>query len=146
MEQALKQYSKKSTTIGQMREDIVDFKSPTYVACVDPPFKASFFISNGVNKTNGAEKYFWKVPMNQKFLENTTYSAMDIYMNMSYQLGLDWKINLMYLNGLVYASIFLTKSSLFKHTVFPHIRPAGTIFSFHFYSKVTVHKAKGHST
>ena len=24
-------------------------------------------------------------------------------------------------------------------TVFPHIRPAGTIFSFHFYSKVTVH-------
>jgi len=32
------------------------------------------------------------------------------------------------------------------HTVFPHIRPAGTIFSFHFSSKGTVHKAEGHST
>ena len=30
-------------------------------------------------------------------------------------------------------------------TVLPDIRPAGIIFSFDFYSKVTVHKAKGHS-
>ena len=29
------------------------------------------------------------------------------------------------------------------HTVFPHIRPAGIIFSFHFHSKVTVQKTKG---
>ena len=28
-------------------------------------------------------------------------------------------------------------------TIFPHIRPAGTICSFHFYSKVTVHKCAG---
>ena len=40
----------------------------------------------------------------------------------------------------------LIQASLDVCTVFPHIRPAGTIFSFHFYSKVTVHKAKGHST
>ena len=31
-------------------------------------------------------------------------------------------------------------------TVFPHIRPAGIIFLIVYYSKVTVHKAKGHST
>ena len=31
-------------------------------------------------------------------------------------------------------------------TVIHHLRPAGIIFSFHFYSKVTEHKAKGHST
>ena len=108
MEKALKQYSKKSTTIGQMREDIVDFKSPTYVACADPPFKASFFISNGVNETNGAEKYFWNLSLHRKFLENTSYSAMDIYMNMTYQLGSDWNIKLFSPNGLVYTSIFST--------------------------------------
>ena len=79
MEPALGQYAKKSTTIGQIRQDIVDFKSPIFVACTDPPFKGSFFRNNGVNETNGAEKYFWTVPLHQKFLENTTYSAMDIY-------------------------------------------------------------------
>ena len=100
MEQALEQYGKKSTTIGQMRQNIDEFKSPIYVACVDPPFKASFFKNNGVNETSGAVKYFWAVlPKYQKFLENTSYSAMDIYMNMTYQLGSDWNINLMYLNG-----------------------------------------------
>ena len=115
MEQALEQYGKKSTTIGQMRQNITEFKSPIYVACVDPPFKASFFRNNGVNETSGAVKYFWMQNYWKKLLENTTYSALDIYMNMTYQLGSDWNINLVYLNGLVYASIFLMKSSLSKN-------------------------------
>ena len=112
MQQALEQYGKKSTTIGQMREDIDDFKSPIYVACVDPPFKASFFRNNGVNETSGAVKYFWSVlQLYEKLLENTSYPAMDIYMNMTFQLGTDWNIYLVYsngslLNGLVYASTF----------------------------------------
>ena len=103
MEEALMQYAKKSTTIGQMRQNIDEFKSPIYVACVDPPFKESFFRNNGVSETSGAIKYFWQLSGYQKLLENTTYSAMDIYMNMTYQLGSDWDINLIYLNGLVYA-------------------------------------------
>ena len=116
MEQALEQYGKKSTTIGQMRQNIniSDFNSPIYVACVDPPFKESFFINNGVSETSGATKYFWMIPGYQKLLENTTYSAMDIYMNMTYQLGSDWDINLVYINGLVYAPILLKKSILSK--------------------------------
>ena len=114
MEQALEQYGKKSTTIGQMRQNISDFKSPIYVACVDPPFKKSFFRNNGVSETSGAIKYFWMFSPYQKLLENTTYSAMDNYMNMTYQLGSDWNINLLYLNGLVYASIFLTKKYFIK--------------------------------
>ena len=32
------------------------------------------------------------------------------------------------------------------HTVYSHIKPTGIIFSMAFYSKVTVHKAKGQST
>ena len=64
MEQALEQYGKKSTTIGQMRQNIniSDFNSPIYVTCVDPPFKESFFINNGVSETSGATKYFWMIP------------------------------------------------------------------------------------
>ena len=124
MEEALEQYGKKSTTIGQMREDIDDFKSPIYVACVDPPFKASFFRNNGVNETTGAVKYFWSVlPMYQKLLENTSYSAMDLYMNMTFQLGSDWNIYLVYsngsfLNGLVYASTFFLFYSV-SHIITP---------------------------
>ena len=110
MEQALEQYGKKSTTIGQMRQNITEFKSPIYVACVDPPFKASFFRNNGVNETSGAVKYFWMQNYWKKLLENTTYSALDIYMNMTYQLGSDWNINMIIPNGLVYISIFLTVS------------------------------------
>ena len=94
MEEALEQYGKKSTTIAQMRQDMDEIKSPIYVACPDPPFKASFFKNNGVNETSGAVKYFWLFPDFQKLLENTTYSAMDIYMNMAYQLGSDWHINI----------------------------------------------------
>ena len=107
MEEALEQYGKKSTTIGQMRQNIDEFKSPIYVACVDPPFKASFFKNNGVNESIGGVKYFWMVKAYQKWLENTTKSAMDIYVDMTYQLGLDWDISLIYQNGLVFVSIFL---------------------------------------
>ena len=32
----------------------------------------------------------------------------------------------------------------FKITLLSHVRPAGTILSFHFYSKVTVHKVTAH--
>ena len=113
MQQALEQYGKKSTTIGQLQENIDDFKSPMYVACVDPPFKASFFINNGVNETSGPVKYFWLVlQAYQKLLENTKYSALENYMNMTYHLGSDWNINLISDNGLVYISIFLTNSLL----------------------------------
>ena len=115
MEQALEQYGKKSTTIGQMRQNITEFKSPIYVACVDSPFKASFFRNNGVNDTSGAVKYFWMVLQNyEKLLEKTTYSAMDIYMNMTYQLGSDWNINMIFPNGLVYMSIFLKARFIWK--------------------------------
>ena len=108
MEEALEQYGKKSTTIGQMRQDIDEIKSPIYVACPDPPFKTSFFKNIGVNETSGAVRYFWMVlPVYKKLLENTTYSAMDIYMNMAYQLGSDWNISLIFPNGLVYMSYFL---------------------------------------
>ena len=99
MEPALDQYGKKSTTIAQRREEIDVFESPIFVACPDPPFKKSFFRKNGVNKSSGAEKYFWTLPLYQNILGETTSSAMDLFMNMTYRLGTDWQISIFYQLG-----------------------------------------------
>ena len=77
------------------------FKSPVFVACPDPPFKASFFRANGVNETSGAVKYFWIHPKYKNLLKNNTSIAMDIFMNMTYQLGSEWQIYLGDMNGQV---------------------------------------------
>ena len=92
MEPALKQYAKKSKTIAQKREIIQQPESPVLVFCPDPPFKKSFFDQFGKNKTLGMDKYFWA--WNWQMLENSPSTANDIYMNMSYQLGIDWNISL----------------------------------------------------
>ena len=94
MEPALKTFGKKSTTISQKRENISQPVSPVLVFCPDPPFKKSYFKQFGKNKTVGAERYFWITPTSWKMVENYPSTAMDIYMNMSYQLGLDWNISL----------------------------------------------------
>ena len=92
MEPALTQYDKKDKTIAQKRENIAHPESPVLVLCPDPPFKASFFEQFGLKKNPGAEKYFWATSIH--WPENYTSTAMDFYMNMSYQLGKDWNISL----------------------------------------------------
>ena len=97
MEPALKQYHKKDKTIAQKRENIAHPESPVLVLCPDPPFKASFFEQFGENKTPGSEKYFWVASPHWQTVENYTSTgstAMDVYMDMSYQLGTDWNISL----------------------------------------------------
>ena len=94
MDKAVRNYAKGSTTIVQRQEEILDSnsKSPVFVLCVDPPFKTSFFRDLGINKTNGAEKYFWAHPMYENIFENRTFHAMDIYTDMSYHLEDDLNI------------------------------------------------------
>ena len=46
MEKAVENYMKKSTTIVERQEDIIEMKSPVFVLCPDPPFKTSFFRHN----------------------------------------------------------------------------------------------------
>ena len=104
-EPAIKQYDKKDKTIAQKREKITQPESPVLVLCPDPPFKASFFEQFGENKTTGSEKYFWAADMHWPMVENHTSTgstAMDVYMNMSYQLGKDWNISLPRRYSLVY--------------------------------------------
>ena len=93
MEPALKQYHKKSKTIAQKRENIAQPESPILVLCPDPPFKKSFFERFGEKKDPGAEKFFWVVSSHWQMVEDYNSTAMDVYMNMSYQLGLDWNIS-----------------------------------------------------
>ena len=103
LEPALNQYSKKDKTIAQKREDVTHPESPVLVLCPDPPFKKSYFKQFGKNKTVGAERYFWiQGPTSWKMVENYPSTAMDIYMNMSYQLGLDWNISLYNLEKYVF--------------------------------------------
>ena len=52
--------------------------------------------------TGGGEKYFWELPIYQKWFKNATSSAVDIFMNMTYRLGTDWQMYLFYEQGLVY--------------------------------------------
>ena len=94
MEPALKTYGKKSTTISQKSENLTQLDLPVLVLCPDPPFKKSFFKQFGKNKTIGAERFFWSWEAHWKMLENYNFTAIDAYMSMSYQLGLDWNISL----------------------------------------------------
>ena len=94
LEPAIKQYHKKDKTIAQKRENIAHPESPVLVLCPDPPFKASFFEQFGLKKNPGAEQYFWVTYLHWPMVENHTSTAMDMYMNMSYQLGKDWNISL----------------------------------------------------
>ena len=100
MEPALKQYLKKSKTIAQSREiNDKPQEPPVLIVCPYPPFKASFFKDHGMDKSVGAEKYFWKLEIHWKMFQNSSQTAMDIYMNMSYKLGMDWHIHLFKYDG-----------------------------------------------
>ena len=100
MEPALKQYLKRSKTIAQSREiNDKPQEPPVLIVCPYPPFKASFFKDHGMGKSTGAEKYFWKLEIHWKMFQNSSQTAMDIYMNMSYKLGMDWHIHLFKYDG-----------------------------------------------
>ena len=98
MQKALEQFNEKKTTIAQAYVDVSHHESPVFVVCVEPPFKTSFFSKYGAEST-AAERYFWVNPQLQKIFENDSIDALDIYMDMSYQLGLDWSINLLNYEG-----------------------------------------------
>ena len=95
MEPALRLYRKKDKTIAQKREIITHQESPVLVLCPDPPFKKSFFKQQIFeNKTVGVERFFWTGEHHWPEGLKLKAEAMDTYMSMSYQLGLDWNISL----------------------------------------------------
>ena len=89
MRTAVEQYTKGGTTISQTSKKLSKLKSPTFIFCLDPPFKPSFFKNHSVTNL-GVEKYFWVFPHTRKMFEN--HSAPELYMEMSHHLGSDWKL------------------------------------------------------
>ena len=107
MEPALVQYDKKDKTIAQKRENIAQPESPVLVLCPDPPFKKSFFEQFSEKKGPGAENFFWVSSLHWQMVENYNFTAMDVYMNMSYQLGSDWNISLIAYDGYAFIMVCL---------------------------------------
>ena len=95
MEKAVENYMKSSTTIVQRQENTTKPVPPVFMICPDPPFKTSFFTDFGMKNTMGAEKYFWIQPMViTMFTKNSSFTAMDLYMKMSYQMGKDINVSI----------------------------------------------------
>ena len=88
----MKQYYENRTTIVQSREKILDPESPVFVVCPNPPFKASYFRNQGLDKFGHLKSFFWVMPDTENLVQNGTSEAIDIYMNMSYILGSDIQI------------------------------------------------------
>ena len=95
LESALTDFAKGRTTIAQSQEE-ENPDQPVLVACPDPPFKPSFFKEQGI----GFNSYFWVKPMETSNKLEEGSSMMNVFMNMSYKLEIDWNISIMnkYLN------------------------------------------------
>ena len=93
MNSALTEFLKGRTSIAQSQEYIAPH-DPVLVACVEPPFKPSFFKDHGV----GFHPYFWGIAfpkyagLREKLEKNS--SMKEVYMNMSYVLGKDLIISI----------------------------------------------------
>ena len=97
MKDALHQFIKGSTTIVQ-RQIPNEPEPPVLIACPDPPFKISFFENHGLNEEE-SNRLYWIFHRYLKNVFPNTYSSfknysskLDLYMDMSFELGIDWKI------------------------------------------------------
>ena len=90
LESALTDFAKGRTTIAQSQEE-ENPDQPVLVACPDPPFKPSFFKEQGI----GFNSYFWVKPRETSNKLEEGSSMMNVFMNMSYKLEIDWNISIM---------------------------------------------------
>ena len=107
MRTAIEQFTKASTTISQTPKKLSKLEAPIFMLCPDPPFKLSFFKNHSV-RSLGVEKYFWLFGYNFNTFEN--YSAFDLHMKMSHQLGSDWKILMIDVERYVLNEFLILKS------------------------------------
>ena len=94
MEEAVRNFTKKQTTIVQGKEDINEIESPVFVICPDPPYKPSFFRDHGRNNTEAADKFFWVHPYYSDWFDEDSFIAKDIFEKMTYQLESDLLLSL----------------------------------------------------
>ena len=102
MDSAIKQYKRGRTTMAESITEADELQYPVFIICPQLGFKLSSF-EDMINKSKcasstGIEKYLWKQKCHRGVLENAS-SIPDTYMNMSYNLGEDWKIQVMLVNN-----------------------------------------------
>ena len=95
MDNALSQYYEERTTMAESIKPDNQHEYPVLIFCPEPGFKPSFFNKiKRTAKTASIEKYIWKFAWQKKVLLENVSSLPDVYKNMSYELGKDWKIYL----------------------------------------------------
>ena len=69
---------------------------PILIFCPEPGFKPSFFkdVKDEVQAI-GIDRYIWEIGSQKQFLLSNVSSIPEVYKNMSYILGENWKILLM---------------------------------------------------
>ena len=93
MKSALREFWMGRTTMAQSQEK-TDPRDPVLVACVEPPFKPSFFNNHSVD----FHSYFWVINtpeyagLREDLEKNSSMKA--VYMNMAYVLGRDLNISI----------------------------------------------------
>ena len=95
MDNALSQYYEERTTMAESIKKVNQLDYPVLIFCPEPGFKPSFF--NEIKRTQATtsiEKYIWKFAWQKKILLENVSSIPDVYNNMSYKLGKNWKIRL----------------------------------------------------
>ena len=102
MDKAIKQFQRGKTTMAESIDVADELQYPVFIICPEPGFKLSSFedmrSKTECGTSHGIEKYLWKQKCYRVILENVS-SIPDTYMNMSYNLGEDWKIQVMLVNN-----------------------------------------------
>ena len=76
--------------------DQIDF--PVFIICPEPGFKQSFFEKSSeerIRNLAGVKDYVWKYAKYRNVLLENATSIPDLYMEMSYKLGVDWSIQIL---------------------------------------------------
>ena len=96
MQIALDQYNEGRTTMAESIKINNELDYPVLIFCPEPGFKPSFFkdVKDEVQAT-GIDRYIWEFGSQKEFLLSNVSSIPEVYKNMSYILGENWKILLM---------------------------------------------------
>ena len=96
MKIALDQYKEGRTTMAESIKINNELDYPVLIFCPEPGFKPSFFkdVKDEVQAT-GIDRYIWEIGSQKQFLLSNVSSIPEVYKNMSYVLGENWKILLL---------------------------------------------------
>ena len=96
---ALAQYNEGRTTMAESIKPNNEHDYPVLIFCPEPGFKPSFFkeIKNKTKQARSSnlrnvDKYIWKIAQYKEVLLKNVSSIPEVYNNMSYKLGEDWKM------------------------------------------------------